>query len=139
MYLLKILRSILRAVNGMHFERGEIFASFLIMIVFFILSTIFTNLVVMDYEMSILWYFIILLHYSFPVPQSLTLLYLLSSAIIAVSSMISYRSCLRIYNRSKLAGETFDGNGNLTSRNFDFYESSNVNGRDDSTDSPLHT
>lgn len=71
--------SMLQALNGMLFERNEIIFAFVIMVIFYIISTNFSNWVIMDFEAAIV-----------------------CQAIMLTFTLLTYRTTLRIYNRFKV-------------------------------------
>jgi hypothetical protein len=71
--------SMLQALNGMLFERNEIIFAFVIMVIFYIISTNFSNSVIMNFEAAIV-----------------------CQAIMLTFTLLTYRTTLRIYNRFKV-------------------------------------
>ena len=77
--------SVSRAVNGLYTELDTVTMALSLMMFFYAISTIFTTFVVMTIECAII-----------------------NSVILAIGISCTYRSCLRIYNRSKVPEKELD-------------------------------
>lgn len=71
--------SMVTALNGLLRERRTIITLFILMVIFLIFSTAATNWVVMTHQTAFI-----------------------CSCIMVMSSLVTWRSCLRIYNRSQV-------------------------------------